>query len=242
MKLYDMHSHILPDFDDGSKSVEETLVMLDCLKKQNVTNICFTPHFYSNEMSAEQFVRSRNEAYEKFLPFKPNDMEIVLGAEVYVTKYLFVNDDLSSVTYGKSKYILTEFAYDSSFSEHTMDNICMLMDNYGLKPVLPHVERYNWLMRYPEIIAELREMGVLIQTNIGNYADKASFFTKRKLIKYINEGLIDILGSDSHSMTHRSPECFLQAVSCISQRCGKQAVEEMMKKSESIFNSALGKE
>ena len=53
MQLYDMHSHILPGIDDGAPSVEKSLVILNELKKQGVTNVCLTPHFYTNEISAE---------------------------------------------------------------------------------------------------------------------------------------------------------------------------------------------
>ena len=55
MQLYDMHSHILPGIDDGAPSVEKSLVILNELKKQGVTNVCLTPHFYTNEISAEDF-------------------------------------------------------------------------------------------------------------------------------------------------------------------------------------------
>ena len=64
MQFYDMHSHILPEFDDGAKSVQEALDLISVLKKQGVNNICLTPHFYTHEMSLEDFVKSRNEAFE----------------------------------------------------------------------------------------------------------------------------------------------------------------------------------
>lgn len=239
MQFYDMHSHILPEFDDGAKSVDEALGLLDCLKKQNVTNVCLTPHFYTNEMSVEDFVTNRREAFEKFRPYLPKDMNIVLGTEVYVTKYLFGNDDLSGITYGNSNYILTEYAYNSHFSENTMDFFHKLIQNHGLIPVMPHVERYETLMDNPEIILELKDMGVVIQTNISNYAKKAPIFKKRKLLKLINEGLIDIIGSDAHSMTHNTPEVYSQAIDCISAKCGTNTVERMMQNAEKIFNSAL---
>lgn len=239
MQLYDMHSHILPKFDDGAKSVEESLSLIKCLTKQNVTNICLTPHFYTNEMSAKDFAEKRREAYENFLPHIPEGINVVLGAEVYVTRFLFSNDDLSDLTYGNSNYILTEFSYTSSFSEKTMNDFYSLTRNYGLIPILPHVERYNTLMKDSEIIRELKDMGVLIQTNISNYTQKASFFRKRKLLKYIGEGLIDIIGSDAHSMTHNSPEYFTQAIRTISEKCGRSVVKRLMQNSAEIFNSAL---
>ena len=48
MELFDMHSHILPDFDDGAKDVDESLLLINELRKQGVRNICLTPHLYTN--------------------------------------------------------------------------------------------------------------------------------------------------------------------------------------------------
>lgn len=240
MQLYDMHTHILPGFDDGSKSVKESLELIDCLKKQGITNICLTPHFYTNEMSVEDYLNKRNEAFERFKPDIPKDINIVLGSEVYVTQYLFSSKDLSGITYGKSRYILTEFAYDTTFSERTMQSVYMLIQNHGLIPVLPHVERYEYLLNNPDVIADLKDTGMLIQTNISNYSEKASFFKKRKLLKYISNGLIDILGSDAHSMTHNTPEVYSQAINAISAKCGTHRLREMMTSAEKIFIEARG--
>ncbi len=239
MQFYDMHSHVLPEFDDGAQSVSESLELLECLKKQNVNNICFTPHFYTNEMSLNDFIKSRREAYENFLPYKPDGMNIVLGAEVYITKYLFNYEDLSALTYGKSKYLLTEFYYSSTFSDGTMKKFRTLIDDFGVIPVIPHVERYETLVNNPDIVRELKSMGVVIQTNANSYTKSASYFRKRKLFKMINSGLIDIIGTDAHSMTHNTPEAFSEALKNISDKCGEQFVVHMMKKAETMFNSAI---
>lgn len=236
-----MHSHILPSFDDGAKTVDDSLELLDCLKKQDVSNVCFTPHFYTNEMSVEDFLEKRMVAYENFLPYKPVNMNIVLGAEVYVTKFLFNCDDLSGLTYGKSRYILTEFSYSSSFSNRTLQQLNMLIENHRLIPVLPHVERYETLMSDSEALQELRDMGVIIQTNIGNYTKKSSIFKRRKLLKLIGEGMIDILGSDAHSLVHNTPEVYTQAVGMIADKCGQRTIRKMMQNAEKIFTAALGK-
>lgn len=239
MQLYDMHSHILPEFDDGAKSVEESLALIDSLKKQGVNNICLTPHFYTNEMSLEDFVESRRKAFEKFKPFIPEDVNIVLGAEVYVTRYMFGNNDLSELSYGNSRYMLTEFGYDSRFSDNTMKRFYSFINDYDLIPVLPHVERYQTLMDNPSVISELRDMGVVIQTNISNYTKKAPMFKRRKLLKMISGGLVDIIGSDAHSLRHNTPEVYNEAVECISSKCGREVVEQMMNNAGEIFEDAL---
>ncbi len=241
MQLYDMHSHILPEFDDGAKTIEDALLLLDCLKRQGVANVCLTPHFYTNELSVDNFLSSRAQAYENFAPNIPKDINIVLGAEVYVTRYLFNSSDLSGLTYGKSNYILTEFAYDSTFSKTTLDYLDKIIGVYGLIPVLPHIERYHALIDDYEMIRELRNMGVVTQTNISNYTKRAPLFKRRRMLKLISAGLIDILGTDAHSFVHNNPELYSQAVSCISEKCGENILKKMMGKAEIIFNAALGK-
>ena len=238
MQFYDMHSHILPNFDDGAKTTEECITLLDSLKKQNVNNICFTPHFYTNEMSSEEFLEARQKAYEEFLPHKPKDVDIILGAEVYVTKYLFVNNDLSGLTYGNSNYILTEFRYDSRFSHGTMEWIFTLINTHGLIPIIPHIERYDTLMNDSSVILELKDLGVIMQSNIGNYVKKAPYFRKKKLINYLNKNLIDILGTDAHSLTHNTPDDYSQAIEYIKSKCGEDVVLRLMNNAEKIFNKA----
>ena len=210
MQLYDMHSHILPAFDDGAKTVEDSLALIACLKKQGISNICLTPHFYTNEISIEDFIFSRQEAFERFRPYIPDDVNIVLGTEVYVTQYLFNAGDLSGITYGKSKYILTEYAYNSTFNDRTMQFFEKIMRNNGLIPVMPHVERYDYLIDNPKVIRELQDMGVIIQTNISK-----------------------------HSFRHNTPEVYSEAMKTIADKCGRDTLERMMKTSEKIFNSAL---
>lgn len=238
MQLFDVHSHILPAFDDGARTIDDSLELIDCLRKQGVVNICFTPHFYTHKLSVEDFLESRNAAFEAFLPHIPPDIRIVLGAEVYVTDYLFNSDNWKGISYGKSPYILTEFPYDSAFSERTKFQIDRIIGNHRMIPVLPHVERYEKLMDNPRKIDELHDMGMLIQTNISNYTDKAPFFRKRKLLKMISRGQIDLLGSDAHSFTHNTPEVFSEALNTIADKCGDGAVADMMDYAANIFREA----
>lgn len=239
MQLFDMHSHILPGIDDGAQNVEESVELLNALKKEGINNVCLTPHFYTHHLSAEDFLKSRDEAYEKLKPHIPEDMRVVVGAEVYITKFLFNGDDFSGVRFGNSRYIMTEHSYAARFSEHTMGYFQRLIEEFNMIPILPHFERYTTLMEKPAILRELKDMGVIIQTNALSYTKKNSFFAKQKRMKFIKEGLVDILGTDVHSMTRNSPDAFSEAVEYISQKAGKDVVENMMSKAEEIFNAAL---
>lgn len=231
---YDMHSHILPEMDDGSKSVELSLEIIEKLRAQGVKNICFTPHFYTNEESLGKFLERRQESLDKLLPHIPEDVNICVGAEVYVTSYLFNNDDLSQICYGDSKYILCEFSFSSSFSEHTMNYFYKLQGNYGLKPVLTHIERYENLMDDESLVEDLCDEDIIIQTNVGAF--NKGFFRTRKLLKYIKRGYIDIVGTDCHSLTRGNPDEYMGTIELIREKCGQEYVDHIINTSAEIFN------
>lgn len=238
MELYDMHSHILPAFDDGAKTVEDSLELIGHLRRQGVRHICLTPHFYTYDLSYDDYLVKREKAFQKFLPHIPEDISVVLGCEVYVTEYLFNNSDIAGVAYGNSRYILTEFPYELTLDDRTMQQFYMLTQKYRLTPVMPHIERYPYFIDHPEAIGTLKDMGAVIQTNISNYVKGAPLFRKRKLLKLIERGFIDILGSDTHSMHHNPPDVFAEAVDTIGKKCGADTVERMMATAGKIFRRA----
>ena len=57
--MIDFHTHILPRMDDGSRSVEESLEMLDSMRQQGVKTVFATPHFYANDESVDSFLERR---------------------------------------------------------------------------------------------------------------------------------------------------------------------------------------
>ncbi len=228
-----MHSHILPEMDDGSKSVELSLEIIDKLRAQNVNNICFTPHYYTNEESMQSFLSRRQESMNKLLPKLPSDVNICIGAEVYVTDYLFNNKDLSQICYGNSDYILCEFSFGSHFSEKTMETFYRLKENYGLKPVLTHIERYEHLMADEGLVEQLCDEDIVIQTNVGAFK---GFSQKRRLLKYIKRGYIDIVGTDCHSLTRGNPDEYTQTINLIRDKCGQEYVDHIVNTSAEIFS------
>lgn len=204
--LYDMHSHILPAVDDGAKNVEESLILINRLRKAGVTDICLTPHYYTHKESLSDFLKRRNAAFNELKPYVSEDVRLHLGAEVYVTKYLFSNEeDLKSVCYNGTSYMLTEFPYSSTFEGESMVYMNKLISNYGIKPVLAHVERYPYLMKHLDVLEELIYMGVTVQSNACSFTE---FPLKLKLTKMLKKGYIGVIGSDAHSLSRNTPDAF----------------------------------
>ena len=95
----------------------------------------------------------------------------------------FNNENIKGINYGNSNYILTEFPYNATFSDNSYEMLDRLMSEQGLIPVIPHVERYSFLVDNPDVIEDLKRLGVVIQTNISNYTKKAPMMKRRRMLK-----------------------------------------------------------
>ena len=81
--MIDLHTHILPNVDDGSSSLEESLALLRMLASQGVTLTAATPHFYAASDKPEQFFLRRESAWQQLSAAMESGMPcVLLGAEV----------------------------------------------------------------------------------------------------------------------------------------------------------------
>ena len=84
---FDIHSHILPGIDDGAKDITESAELINFMKKEGITEVIATPHFYPNEMSLGDFLEHRNNAYETLCSNLDGDIpRIYIGCEILYFK------------------------------------------------------------------------------------------------------------------------------------------------------------
>ena len=62
--LIDFHSHILPGIDDGARTPEEALEMLELMAAQGVRRVVSTSHFYPEREEPDSFLARRKKAVE----------------------------------------------------------------------------------------------------------------------------------------------------------------------------------
>lgn len=199
----DFHSHVLPGIDDGSKSVEMSIKMLEGLKKQGVSQVCATPHFYMHrEETVESFLEKRKGSFEKLKEanYKKYVDEIFLGAEVSIEHDL-EHLDVRPLCLGNSNLILLEFPYREyeSWMIQLVENI---MYSYDLIPVFAHLERYIRVFSKSTIEEILKINNAVIQINADSFDDRQV----QKLLGFLTDINIPVLiGSDTHNTTTRCP-------------------------------------
>ncbi|MCI6353855.1 tyrosine-protein phosphatase [Eubacterium coprostanoligenes] len=226
--LVETHCHIMPGVDDGAPDIETSLAMIEKLQRQGAKKIILTPHYYSDNISLDDFLRRRDKAFNELLRELPSrSPTLIPAAEVYISRYLFNNPNIDELKIAGSNYILIEHPFSSSFSENTYDRLMNMYCDYGAKPILAHIERYPALMDDPYKLEDYINMGCLTQVNISSFVNSHRS-VKKKLIKLLNTGHIHLIGSDCHNLSSRAPE-YENGIKEIIKKSGQEAVDVLIK-------------
>lgn len=199
--MIDWHSHILPRMDDGSRSVEESLAMLEMMSGQGVSVVIATPHFYANADTLERFLKRRSTSLEALTSHLTGDHpRILCGAEVLYYPGIAKFKELSTLAIEGTGLLLLEMPSEN-WTEYTVNELIELSSTSGLTIVLAHIERYL-PMQSIKVFERLRDNGILMQVNASFFK---RFSSRRKALKLLDSGLIHFLGSDTHNLTDRAP-------------------------------------
>ncbi|MBQ7930636.1 MAG: hypothetical protein IJ334_06455 [Clostridia bacterium] len=222
-KLIDFHSHILPNMDDGSSSVEMSLQMIQMAFQQGVYAIVLTPHFYPAKDYPEHFLKKRSRLLNELNAQRPFPVPLlILGAEIQYFEGLTSMKELPQMRIQKSPGLLIEMPF-RTWTGRMIDDLLELNHRSEYRVILAHIERYLDNQK-ESTICKLVEEGIMMQSN-------ASFFTgafsKRKALRMLADGRIHLLGSDCHNMTSRPPN-LKKACSVITKKQGSDAVKNVM--------------
>lgn len=205
--MIDIHSHILPDIDDGAKDLETSVRMCSIAKNNGIDTIVATPHFKAID-DIDAFIAKRNKRIlrlKEALKHREIEVDIYPGAEVFIDDDIFFSKNLKRLTINSSRYLLVEFDFYNLTFRNIVDYLNEIK-KMGLVPIVAHPERYNFFQVDYEQVNVLARRGVLFQINAGSLAsrDGPEEFELAYAMAY--HGLADFLGTDSHSSHRRPPD------------------------------------
>lgn len=233
--MIDFHTHILPEIDDGSSGVSESVKLLRMLKEQGVEKVVLTPHFYAYSSSAESFIRLRKDALDKLvrqLCKESLDIDIYLGCEVLYFEEIWRLENLKNYCIAGTRYLLVEMPF-SSWTDTVIDGIEKIMAK-GYIPIIAHFERYLGYRGNEKKLRKLLFMGALLQMNCEFLNN---FFTRRKAIEYIKKGYVSVLGTDCHNLSKRAPN-YDTANAYLKKKLSSRRYESFQKKQMRILSGA----
>ena len=190
--MIDLHSHLLPGVDDGSKSVEQSVAVLHRLAAQGITDLALTPHLLASQ-AAQGAPPLHDRAFAALTAAAPDTVRLHRGAEVMLDRPLdpVIASD-RRVTLNGSRYILVEFP--RMVAAQTVEHALGLVVAVGLVPVLAHPERYKCCRI--DLARRWKSLGSLLQV------DGPTLLSNRprgdRARELVAEGLADIAAGDNH--------------------------------------------
>jgi len=205
--MVDIHSHIIWGVDDGSKSREMTIKMLEIAQRGGTCKIVATPHFLPERYYLSfNSIKKEFENVKSMLKEEGLDIEVYLGQEVYFTKNILEDYEKGLIgTINNSRYMLIEFNM-RDFSIREVTETLYELQIKGIVPVIAHPERYRKFIDNPNLINEFINEGYLFQLNTGSL--KGDFGTEVKKLseKLIKNKVYSFIGSDAHRDEKRNTD------------------------------------
>ena len=197
----DIHSHLVPAIDDGSKSMQESIAIIKEFKKLGFKKLITTPHImHHRSPNSSEIITSGVAKLQNELAKQKIDMKIEASCEYYLDEHfmqLLAKRDI--LTFGDN-YLLFELSY--AMKPANLLELIYEIEVAGYQPVLAHPERYLYLHNNFTIYEQLKERGVLFQINLNSFSGYYSKPVQKAAMKILEKGWIDFIGSDTHKLSH----------------------------------------
>lgn len=196
--MTDWHSHILPGVDDGVKSMEQALEILERYEHYGISRVWFTPHIMEDYPNTTSGLRARfdelREAYKGAVELNlasENMLDNIFAERLEANDLLPIGDDGSMLLVETSYYNAPMHFYE------TLEAV----KSKGYYPLLAHPERYNYIDSM-DTYRKLKDMGVRFQVNLMSLAGHYGTRVRDKARRIVAEGMADHFGSDLHHGAH----------------------------------------
>jgi tyrosine-protein phosphatase YwqE len=195
----DMHSHLIPGIDDGSKSMEESIQLIRRLVSYGLKKIITTPHIMSEYYrNTPEIIQMGLEDLRKSLKQESIEVEIHAAAEYYLDEIFLekVKAGDKLLTFGDN-YILVETGFINK--PQMLLDIIFHLEMAGYKPILAHPERYQYLINDKKLQQDLFERKLLFQVNLLSFTGFYSKQVKEFGEMLVDKGMVALLGTDCHN-------------------------------------------
>lgn len=235
MKLIDIHTHLIPNVDDGADSIEETLKLAQTAVDEGIKHTVLTPHhnkyWVTNEKEKVLRLTKKveNVIDEAGIPLSVSPCQEIRMNEEFLED-LF-NDNYLSID-ANGKYYLVEFSWQT-FPSFAKDYLQQMLDA-DIIPVIAHPERQQPFIENPNILRVLINMGCISQITatsiVGGYTEEI----RQTAYQMMRENLIHVIASDAHDTVVR-PYNLNQALKILKLEFGTEYADYLIQNAERIF-------
>lgn len=204
--ITDLHSHLVPDVDDGAQSVEDTLASVERMTWVGVRRIITTPHINASltlnpaelNLRLEQVTVAWDGARGAVVEAFP-EVEFLRGHEVMLDH---PDPDLSDerLHLAGSPFVLVEWPR-MQIPPQTGRAVARLAST-GVVPVIAHPERYVGMMQQLHLAGEWRRQGAVLQVNHASLSGRYGKDAETAAFRILKRGWADVLSTDFHGRDH----------------------------------------
>ena len=193
--MIDIHSHLLPNIDDGSRSFEDSVAIINGLASVGVADIIITPHYVAETEWVS--TRTKNQVLIADLRSRIKGAKLYLGNEIYIDQNIAQRLKKGIISpLADSKYLLVELPMSGEYEGY--EDILLSLIQAGYKVILAHPERYHTSHKKLDKLIELRDMGVLFQCNLGSIIGQYGKNAQKTIKKLAKADMIYCFGTDIH--------------------------------------------
>ena len=225
--MIDLHSHILPGIDDGSRSLEDSLEMARIAVRDGIQVMACTPHIYPGlYMNDAAGIRAERDKLQKALDVYRIPLRLVVGADAHLVPELLEGLQSGRVpTLNGSRYFLLEPPHH--VPPPLFDASVFSIVAAGYTPVITHPERLVWIEQHYPVFVAMAKRGVGMQLTagaiLGKFGRRARYWSERML----GEGLVHLIASDAHTTQMRCPQ-MAEAVDKAAESVGREEALRMV--------------
>lgn len=204
MTLVDIHCHMLPGVDDGSKDWPTSIKLAQAAVADGVTHAIVTPHTLNGKyLNHKKDIISLTQQYQTILDEAEIPLQVFPGQEVRLSGDLMDALDQDDILFcdEEGTYMLLEFPSED-VPTYARDTIFKLKGR-SITPIIVHPERNNRILKEPEILQDLIEQGCLVQITASSYTGIFGSKVEELSRKLIEAGQGCTFASDAHDLPRR---------------------------------------
>ena len=206
--IIDLHSHLVPGVDDGTRTVGESLAALRALFQEGVRAVVTTPHLLVPHLPTQEAVQReldrQRRAFDELhaaCQGREDIPALYLGQEIWAPDAVAVRRIVHRPNVGlPGRFLLVEFGFDLHGTHN--DVVREVLDS-GRQIVIAHPERYRYLpgVEPLDVMRGWQDLGALLQVNVGSlngHYQGSSPGSEQLAWEMVAGGLIDVLATDHH--------------------------------------------
>jgi|HigsolmetaAR202D_1030399.scaffolds.fasta_scaffold00006_90 Capsular polysaccharide biosynthesis protein len=227
--MIDLHTHILPDIDDGSPSLTVSLELARLAVEDGITTVVATPHSPDSTVGGRYSVSLLNERFEllrEALQKEQIPLNLVRGTEITIGPKLVERLRAGELLpYENTRVLLIECP--GHYMNEPVHNAIFALQAAGYRVLLAHPERLQDVQHDPEVLRPLVERGVMMQLTGAAIAGEQNELLGRTSHELLRRGLVHVVASDGHGFPPRRRILLKSAYEATAKVIGQEAAHAL---------------